>query len=148
MSKQKENIENTDSTQPSQSQSVQDLQGLILHLQNQLAEAMSFLSSKAQNPNSLIDSINRSTPIPNDSIRVTYSLQIAEEGKDILNFSNSTVVHQALGANPVNTVSRVNNILISELVEPAVLVMQNYITSNIDKTPLIEDEQAPAPIQW
>jgi hypothetical protein len=148
MSKPKENTEKQSSETETQNNKVQSLQELIQHLQTQLAEAMLSLSSKDQNPNWLIDSINQSTPIPSDSIRVSYSLKIEAPENEILNFSNTTVIHQATGVNPVNTVSRVNTILTSELVEPAVLVMQNFISGSVDKYALKEEESNLQPMTW
>lgn len=148
MSKSKETTEKTDSeTILNQSQQMEQLEALVQPLQTQLVDLISFLASQTENPNWLTDLANQSTQIPKDSLKVTYSLKIEDEYGDLVDFNNTTVIHQAAGINPVNTVNRVSTLLTTELLEPAVLMMQNYVTKNVEKI-MHSQEENDEPMSW
>jgi len=134
MSEKKEkNAEQDSSSQQSKPKSAEVLAESLQQAQNQLTDLILCIQKTLKETPSELDLKNQLTPIPRDSLRLSYLVKIEAEDGEVINFSNSTVIHQALGVNPVNTVARINTTLNSELIEPVVLTLQNYITSMTQK---------------
>lgn len=149
MSKSKEQVELTGSeATPLLPKNSAEVLELVQRLQTQLTETISSLQKLVKDPSLSTDLINQLILIPTDSLKLYYSLRVESQEETIIDFSNTTVIHQATGANPVNTVNRVNTILSAELLEPAVLVLQNYISKISTRLDIQENDVNDLSSQW
>ena len=103
-------------------------QELIQHLRTSIASMTSLLTALENDQILETGSANQLSQIQKDSLRLQYSVRLQGQDGDIVNFSNTTTVHQALGKNPTQAVSRISGLLTAELLEPLVLSLQDYIT--------------------
>ncbi len=123
----KEEIDSKELGNNNQSPAV-NRQELIQHLRTSIASMTSLLTTLESDQTSETDSASLSNQIQKDSLKLQYSVKLESVEGVIVNFNNTTNIHQAIGKNPTQAVSRVSGLITAELLEPLVLSLQDYIT--------------------